>query len=65
MFHNDTAYTAQALDTILTELEQRGYQICCVSDLIYPPPYELDHSGRQFSVSSEDSASAFSSASKI
>lgn len=51
MFHNDTAYTAQALDSILTGLEQRGYRICCVSDLIYPPPYELDHRGRQFSVS--------------
>ena len=48
LFHNDAAYTAQALDGILTELERRGYVIGCVSDLILEEPYEIDHTGRQF-----------------
>ncbi len=48
LFHNDTNYTAQALDGILTELEKQGYVIGCVSDLILDEPYEIDHTGRQY-----------------
>ena len=55
LFHNDTAYTAQALDTLLTALEKEGYQMVCVSDLIWKEPYEIDHTGRQFQVSKAES----------
>lgn len=59
LFHNDTQYTAQALDGILTELENRGYVIGCASDLIYQAPYEIDHTGRQFQASRQISSEAF------
>lgn len=55
LFHNDAQYTVQALDDVLTGLEQQGYRIGCVSDLIYPAPYEIDHTGRQFQVSVQSS----------
>ncbi len=48
LFHNDTAYTAISLDGILTELENQGYIVGCVSDLILKEPYEIDHNGCQF-----------------
>ncbi len=60
LFHNDTAYTAQALDGILTELEKQGYVIGCVSDLILEEPYEIDHTGRQFKGSAMESSDAIS-----
>ncbi len=58
LFHNDTSYTAQALDGILTELEKQGYVIGCVSDLILEEPYEIDHTGRQFKGSAIESSAA-------
>lgn len=61
LFHNDTKYTAQALDGLLSSLEAEGYVIGCVSDLIYEEPYELDHTGRQFQVSTQTSSDVFSS----
>ena len=48
LFHNDTKYTAQALDQILTELEQRGYEMVTVSELLLEEPTYLDHTGRQW-----------------
>lgn len=48
LFHNDTAYTALALDEILTGLEEKGYVIGTVSDLILDQPYEIDHNGCQY-----------------
>jgi len=48
LFHNDTAYTALALDGILTDLEEKGYVIGTVSDLILAEPYEIDHNGCQY-----------------
>jgi peptidoglycan/xylan/chitin deacetylase (PgdA/CDA1 family) len=49
LFHNDTKYTAQALDTILTKLKEQGYTMVTVSDLLWPGSYSLDHTGRQYS----------------
>ncbi|MDI3508284.1 MAG: peptidoglycan-N-acetylglucosamine deacetylase [Clostridiales bacterium] len=48
LFHNDAEYTPQALPIILDKLIQDGYKIVPVSELIYPPPYYIDHTGRQF-----------------
>lgn len=45
--HNGAKYTAQALDSMLTTLEEKGYQIVPVSELIYREDYYLDTEGRQ------------------
>lgn len=51
LFHNDARYTAQALDQLLTELENRGYCMVTVSELLLPKPYQIDYRGRQFPLS--------------
>ena len=45
--HNGAKYTAQALDTVLTRLEEAGYQVVPVSELIYRDHYHMNHEGRQ------------------
>lgn len=47
LFHNGVENTAEALDTILTELSSQGYTFVSVDDLIYKEKYYLDHTGRQ------------------
>lgn len=48
LMHNDTKYTAKALDTILTQIEQKGYTFVPVSELILREEgCTLDHEGRQ------------------
>lgn len=45
--HNGAKYTAQALEQLLTGLEEKGYQIVPVSELIYKEDYHMDVTGRQ------------------
>lgn len=45
--HNGGEYTAEALDTLIQELEAQGYEIVPVSELIYPDNYHMDVQGRQ------------------
>lgn len=45
--HNGAKYTAQALDSMLTSLEKKGYEIVPVSELIYREDYYIDTEGRQ------------------
>lgn len=45
--HNGAKYTAQALDALLTGLEEKGYEIVPVSELIYREDYHMDVTGRQ------------------
>lgn len=45
--HNGAKYTAQALDRMLTVLEEKGYSIVPVSELIYREDYHMNHEGRQ------------------
>lgn len=45
--HNGAKYTAQALDTLLTKLEEKGYEFVPLSQLIIKEDYHLDHEGRQ------------------
>ena len=47
LFHNDTADTPKALPVILRGLQQKGYTIGTVSELIYKDDFRLDHTGRQ------------------
>lgn len=49
--HNGAKYTAQALDTLISNLKAAGYTIVPVSELIHPgvygEDYTMDHEGRQ------------------
>ena len=45
--HNGAKYTAQALDTLITKLKEKGYTFVPVSELIYKDNYHMDHEGRQ------------------
>lgn len=45
--HNGAKYTAQALDTLISNLKGQGYEIVPVSELIYKENYKMDVEGRQ------------------
>ena len=49
LLHNGATYTKDALDIMLTQLEEDGYSFTKVSDLIYTSDYYFDHTGKQFS----------------
>lgn len=48
LLHNGSTYTCQALDSLLTGLEDQGYSFVPVSELIYKDNYQIDHTGRQY-----------------
>ena len=39
--------TADALDNLLTQLQEKGYQLVPISELIYREKYHLDVTGKQ------------------
>lgn len=45
--HNGAKYTADALDTLITTLQEKGYEFVPISQLIYPDSTEIDTEGRQ------------------
>lgn len=45
--HNGAKYTADALDTLITNLKSHGYEIVPVSELIYRDGYHMNAEGRQ------------------
>lgn len=45
--HNGTEHTADSLDMLLTNIEEKGFQVVTVSDLIYKDDYEIDCKGTQ------------------
>lgn len=45
--HNGAKYTASALDQMLTTLEEKGFQVVPVSELIIRENYHMDADGRQ------------------
>ena len=47
--HNGAKYTAQALDTLITTLQDKGYTFVPLSQLIYRDNYHMNHEGRQIS----------------
>lgn len=47
LMHNGAKYTADALDTVLTKLEEAGFTIVPVKELVYDKDYYIDHEGRQ------------------
>lgn len=52
--HNGAKFTAQALDRLIQGLEEKGYQIVPVSELIYKENYEMDHEGRQHTTDAQE-----------
>lgn len=45
--HNGAKYTAQALDRLLDGLEEKGYRVVPVGELLLKKDYRLDGNGRQ------------------
>lgn len=46
--HNGAKFTKDALESIITGLQDQGYTIVPISELIYTEDYYMDHEGRQF-----------------
>lgn len=51
LFHNDAKYTPEVLDTIIKGLKEKGFELVPLSELILRENFEMDHEGRQKSVS--------------
>ena len=49
LFHNNGDYTAEALEILLPQLLEEGYEIVPVSSLIYTENYTVDQNGIQHS----------------
>lgn len=47
LMHNGAKYTKDALQTIITGLKDKGFDIVPISELIYTENYYTDHEGRQ------------------
>ena len=47
LFHNAALHTPEALSGIIQSLQAQGYTLVTVNELIAPPPYTIDHAGRQ------------------
>ncbi len=47
LMHNGAKYTEEALDTVITTLQQNGYELVPISQLIYKDNYHMDHTGKQ------------------
>ena len=47
LMHNGTKHTADALDFLLYSMQEKGYQVVTVSDLIYQDNYTIDANGMQ------------------
>ena len=47
LMHNGAKYTKDALERIITGLQEKGYTIVPISQLIYTDSYTTDHTGRQ------------------
>ena len=45
--HNGAKYTAQALDQLISNLKEKGYEFVPVSQLIYSDKYHMDNTGKQ------------------
>lgn len=45
--HNGAKYTAEALDALITGLQEKGYELVPISELIYREKYHMNTEGRQ------------------
>ena len=49
LMHNGAKHTAEALESIILGLQEKGYELVPISELILPGEYTIDHEGRQHS----------------
>ena len=49
LMHNGAKYTADALDSVITILKEKGYELVPISELIIRDNFDIDHEGRQYS----------------
>ena len=47
LMHNGTEHTADALDFLIYKIQEKGYQIVTVSNLIYKDNFTIDNTGKQ------------------
>lgn len=47
LMHNDTDYTVQGLQQMIDTINELGYEIVTLDELIYFDNYEINHEGRQ------------------
>ena len=47
--HNGAKYTAEALPKVIEGLQEKGYEIVPISQLIYKDNYHMEHDGSQVS----------------
>lgn len=47
LMHNDTDYTAKSLQQIIDTINELGYEIVPLNELIYSDNYSINHEGRQ------------------
>lgn len=57
LFHNNTTYTPDALPAIIEGLQEQGYVIVPISELIIKEDYKMDHTGRQFPIKQKETNS--------
>lgn len=50
LMHNDTKYTSQGLQLIIDTIEEKGYEIVPISELIYKENYKINSQGRQIKI---------------
>lgn len=48
LMHNGAKFTKDALPAIIEGLQNKGYTLVPISELIYTEDYQMDHEGRQF-----------------
>lgn len=48
LFHNAALHTPEALPSILEFMQQNGYTVVPIGELIHTGTYTIDHTGRQF-----------------
>ncbi len=48
LLHNGAKYTPGALEAVIVGLQEKGYELVPISQLIYTGDYYMDHEGRQF-----------------
>lgn len=51
LMHNNAKYTKDALESIIVGLKEKGYELVPISELIIKEKYEIDHTGRQRTIS--------------
>ncbi len=56
--HNGAKHTAEALEGLIDGLQEKGYTLVKMSDLIYKDNYEMDVEGRQHLLSGTESPAA-------